>query len=141
VPDDRLTPLTHGEEGKYDARAPEGLGGYIFLHFLTVLPVTVFLLFQSAHLALWQSAALAVGIAWTLANLGGLFDRRRWAFPSELLRLMAVALAGVGTAHPAAALPLGLVAVGAVLYFGLSAAWLVRRRPSSRDAEEIAPAA
>jgi hypothetical protein len=33
--------------------------------------------------------ALALAVAWAVANLGALFDGRPWAIPSELARLAA----------------------------------------------------
>jgi alkylglycerol monooxygenase len=128
VPGNRPTPLTHGEAGKYNARAPEGLSGYILLHFLTVLPMTVFLLFKSAELTLAQNAGLAVVIVWTLTDLGALFDQRRWALPAERLRLVVVALAGLGLGARLAPDSLVPLVGGVLLFFGGSAAWLGRHR-------------
>ena len=89
------TPLTHGESGKYDARAPRGLAVYALLQFLTVLAGTVFLLFARDHLPLAARAALAVLIVWTAANVGATFDGKRWVLVSELVRLAVLSLGAV----------------------------------------------
>ena len=122
------TPLTHGESGKYDARAPRGLSAYAFVHFLTVLGLAVFLLFDKQHLPLAARAGLALLIAWTAANVGATFDGKRWVLVSELTRLAVVALGLVSLAASQGVATVAGVAAAAALLFGLFASWLLRHR-------------
>jgi hypothetical protein len=55
--------------------------------------MTVGLMGAGAALPRSQAAAGALLVLWGLLNLGGIFDHRRWALPSELLRLPATAAA------------------------------------------------
>ena len=119
------SPLLQGEAGKYDAKAPRALALYAFVHFLTLIPMTVLLLHQGDAMTGWQRAGIGIAVAWTAANVGSIFDGRRWLVGSELLRLAALALAAL-TLAPTTALP--AVALGAATFFGLFASWLLRHR-------------
>lgn len=127
------SPLIQGEAGKYDARAPRGVAVYAFVHFLTLVPMTVFLLHRGDDLPMLHRAGIALMIAWTAANVGSSFDGKRWVLPSELLRLVALALAAIGFATPDV-LPLTAL-LGAAL-FGLFASWLLRYRGHFRGRDE-----
>lgn len=63
----------------------------------------------------------ALALAWSLASLGGLLERRPWAPALEAVRLAGAAAA----AWAAAPAPAGL---GAVVLAALSALWLLRGR-------------
>lgn len=123
-----VTPLTHGAAGKYDARAPSGLAGYAFTQFVATIGLTVYLLFRAGELSLASQAALALAIAWSVTNLGVLFDGRSWVIPSELARLAvtwaAAVVAAVGQEPPVVT----AVAVGGALAAGFFASWLLRYR-------------
>ena len=81
----QLSPLTHGEAGKYDAAAPPSLNAYVLLQFLGAVGLTVLLMFAGGKLAVVERFAVAGLIAWTVTDLGGIFDRKRWLLLSELL--------------------------------------------------------
>ncbi len=106
------------------------LNAYILLQFLLAIGLTVLLLFALAELALAERLSLAVLIAWTVTDLGGIFDRKRWLLLSELLRLAALwafavaATAGLSTEVRAAVAAAGALAAGAF------ASWLLRCRSS-----------
>ena len=137
------TPLSHGEAGKYDRSAPRNLGTYIWVHFLGLIGLTLLLLFQVDELDLAGKVGLGLLVAWTAANLGALFDRRRWVRLSELLRLAVVALAGVAALATSLDLPpatLALTIFAAALLFALFASWLLRRyHPTDPDPDPASP--
>ncbi|MEM8933088.1 MAG: sterol desaturase family protein [Acidobacteriota bacterium] len=122
------TPLTHGEAGKYDARAPRVLGAYVVLQFVGASVGTLALLHFGDALTLWAQITIAVLVAWTALNLGGLFEARGWVLPSELARHVATPLIALAVVHSHAPThALAAVLVG-VVTFGVSAAWLLRCR-------------
>ena len=122
------TPLTHGEAGKYDARAPRALGLYAVLQFVGASLATLALLHFGEQLATWAEIALALAIAWAAANLGGLFEARGWVLPSEIARLVATPLLGVAIVEVhAPSWTLGALLAG-IAFFAVSAAWILRCR-------------
>jgi sterol desaturase/sphingolipid hydroxylase (fatty acid hydroxylase superfamily) len=72
---------------RYDTRLPRALNLYAFIHFAGILPMTVGLMAAGRSLPRSELAGGALLVLWGLLNLGGIFDHRRWALPSELLRL------------------------------------------------------
>ena len=125
-----VSPLTHGEAGKYDAVAPARLRAYILLQFLGAIGLTVLLLFAGGGLVMVERLAVAVLIAWTVTNLGGIFDRKPWLLLSELLRLVALwAFAVAATTGLTTEIRTVVAALGA-LAAGAFASWLLRYRSS-----------
>jgi len=133
-----VSPLTAGQAGKYDRSAPRPLAGYAVAQFGLAIAATMLLLRGEARLDLVERLGLATGIAWTVLDVGLVFDCRQWVVPSELLRL-----AGTGVAIAAwAAGPLSgtsfAVTILVVLVAGsVSAAWLLGCR---RLLGEVEPA-
>ena len=131
-----VSPLTHGEAGKYNAGAPAPLNAYVLVQFVGTVALTVLLLFRGGELSVAERLALAALIAWTMTNLGGIFERRRWLLLSELLRLATlwalavVAFTGAAIGVRAAVAGLGALAAGAL------AAWLLRCRHSFLGGDE-----
>jgi alkylglycerol monooxygenase len=71
----------------YATTIPRGLNVYAFAQFVAGLLLAFGLLTSAGTL---PRGELFVGVGlvlWTLLNLGGIFERRRWALFSELLRL------------------------------------------------------
>lgn len=134
-----VTPLSHGEKGKYDARAPRSLVAYILVHFVLTVAASVGLLFWGGEMATWEKVALAVLVAWSCGNLGGMFETRSWVLLSEVARLAAWPLVGLGLVHELGTRPIVSVAAAGLVFFGAFAAWLLRFRPLFR-AEEAAEA-
>lgn len=98
------------------------------MQFVLALLAAVALLFAHARLGALDRLALALLVVASVSVVGGLFDRRRWAFYGELLRLAAlagVALAALGRLAPA---QLVVASAGVALVVGAFAAWLLRHR-------------
>jgi alkylglycerol monooxygenase len=87
---------------RYDTRLPRGLNVYALVHFVAVLVLAVSLLAAGKSLARGELAAASVLVLWGLLNIGGIFDHRRWALPSELLRLPVTAAALASKLPPGA---------------------------------------
>jgi sterol desaturase/sphingolipid hydroxylase (fatty acid hydroxylase superfamily) len=71
----------------YETRVPRGLNAYALAHFIGALLLAVFLLAEVESMSSGELAAGGALVLWALLNIGGIFDHRAWAFPSELLRL------------------------------------------------------
>ena len=79
--------VTHETVIRYDTHLPLGLNVYAFVNFVGALLLAVGLLAAGRSLMRGDLALLAVLVLWALLNVGGIFDHRRWAFPSEMVRL------------------------------------------------------
>jgi alkylglycerol monooxygenase len=72
---------------RYDTPMPRGLNLYALVHFVGIVPLTVGLMAEGKSPPRGELAVGALLVLWALMNLGGIFDHRRWALPSELVRL------------------------------------------------------
>ena len=118
--------ITHQTVVRYDTRVPRGLNAYVLVNFVGALLLAVGLLAAGKSLARGELAVVAAAVLWALLNFGGIFDHRRWAFPSELVRLPVTA------AILATRLPEGSWRIPALASLVLSALamtlWLLRYR-------------
>jgi len=88
LPPNPIVPeVTHQTVVRYDTQVPRGLNAYALVHFLAALILAVGLLAAGKSLPRGELVVAAVLVLWALLNIGGIFDHRRWALPSELLRL------------------------------------------------------
>ena len=72
---------------RYETQVPRGLNVYALIHFVGVMPMTVGLMAEGTALPRGELVVGALLVLWALLNLGGIFDHRRWALSSELVRL------------------------------------------------------
>ncbi|MDZ4844573.1 MAG: sterol desaturase family protein [Chitinophagales bacterium] len=82
-----VTPATFH---KYDTHIPKGLNMYVLLHFIIMLTGTTIFLFKFKDFTTEMNIGLTVLIVFSLVNLGGVFESRRWVLPMEIVRLVAV---------------------------------------------------
>jgi len=112
---------------KYNARAPRSLNLYVLLQFvLTVLVGQYVMVASEGETELSQLALPAGLVCWGLLNFGGIFELRRWALVSELLRLLVATVASLVLAQrtPYAA----ALSILVLLLAGVSLVWLVGYR-------------
>ncbi len=76
----------------YDTQAPRGLNVYGFVHFVAALVLAFGLMAIGASLSVGQRILLSGLALWALVTIGGIFERRRWALPAEILRLPVTAV-------------------------------------------------
>ena len=120
LPANPLAPeITHQSVVRYDTQVPVGLNVYVVVNFVGTLLLAVALLAAGKSLGRGELGAFALLVLWALLNLGGIFDHRRWAFPSELLRLVVTAAVLGGK------LPNGPTLVAGQLSVALVAAFMV----------------
>jgi sterol desaturase/sphingolipid hydroxylase (fatty acid hydroxylase superfamily) len=102
---------------KFRPALPRGLGVYAFAQFVPALLLASWLLREPGSVSPALLAVLGVGVGASLASLGGLLEGRRWAFPAELARMVALPLLLVPRFPVAAAILLGVgLALGAWLF-------------------------
>lgn len=122
-PHPEVTPETYV---KYDTKLPLGLNLYVLLHFSPVVAATFFMLQKENTWPLrWHLIAGGM-ILLALLTLGGILDKRGWAFRLELARL--VLLAFVTMLAFAGSEWFGLALVLAVSLFAGFAFWLASYR-------------
>ncbi len=111
---------------KYDPPVSLALARYVFVQLVLAVIAATALMFYETALPLRQLALGALFVLFALLVWGAFFEGRRWAIPFELIRLAAVAVAGLVWAWVSPrALP---AAIAAVLLSGMMAAWLLRMR-------------
>jgi hypothetical protein len=94
------------------------------------------LLFRQDYLAAGPRAAAAAAILLTLVALGGLLERKPWAFSLETLRVCLMAIVAVG-AGAGGAFPMTMAAVAVAASVALLA-WLSRYRDAVTPSEAFA---
>jgi hypothetical protein len=112
---------------KFDAEIPRAVAAYALAQFIVVLLASVQLLAASATLPIHQTAAAGFYVAISLTNIGGVFERSRWAYTLELARLttLLVICAGLAVLSAISAVLLGAIAAFAVA--SLAWLWTLRR--------------
>lgn len=118
---------------KFDPDTPRRLAVYVFAQFVLVNLLVSAFLYRQAALPPSTRVALAVLIGASVLALGGLLDRRPWAVPLEIGRLLTSAGVGMGLLTTTAA-------AGAALVLTLGgAAWLLGIRASASPAPHGRP--
>jgi hypothetical protein len=91
--------VTRASVRKYDPRPSRGLVAYLSANLVLAVVGTTALLFTQFTLDLPRQAALAFLLLLTLLAFGGILERRRWAVPLELGRLVLAAAAAILWLH------------------------------------------
>ncbi|SIN76894.1 sterol desaturase family protein [Algoriphagus halophilus] len=73
---------------KYDTVVPSTMNWYIFTQYILLLLLTGFFLFQVNSLDLLAKVGVSVLIIWTTVSFSGIFEKRKWYFPQEYLRVL-----------------------------------------------------
>ncbi|HXH17769.1 MAG TPA: sterol desaturase family protein [Chitinophagales bacterium] len=119
---------------KYNTRTPRGLNRYVLLHFALLLPATIAFLFKFKDFSFGMNVGLTGLIIFTLVNLGGILEGKRWVFTMEIVRLLALTSA-IGMLMQGN--PLFLPAVFTLLLLVIaSVIWLGRYRWMLTDRQE-----
>ncbi len=80
---------------KYETQIPAGLSLYVFVQFLPATFATFWVLMKENAWPMSMLAVLAAMILFTIFTLGGMLDKKGWAFWLELLRLGIMLLAAI----------------------------------------------
>jgi sterol desaturase/sphingolipid hydroxylase (fatty acid hydroxylase superfamily) len=107
-PVEEVTPAT---QVKYDARVPAGLAAYVVTQYALTVVLSLQVLNGVPARPLPELVPGAVFVVASLVTAGGLFERKAWAFPAEVVRLLVLAGGAVAAAGEGAYLPYVLPAV------------------------------
>jgi alkylglycerol monooxygenase len=91
VPPPEVAP---GEDRTYELPVSGGVRVYVLVQFVLLTLATTAFLFRAGEIPLGTRAALGGGVVLSLAVLGGLLDRRSWAWPAEVGRVLLLAAFG-----------------------------------------------
>ncbi len=123
---------------RFVTATPRALVAYVLVQFVPVVAATVVLMFQRDVLSP-LAAGLAVLVVVTSLVWGGLFERKAWALPLEIVRLAAIVVVA-SAAFWSSAIG-GLVFIGLAAAVAASVVWVIAMRPSVAPAREGAVAA
>ena len=120
-------PPIEDEPVKFDCVYRPAIAGYAKVQFLLLAGVTVALTFTAETHGFAVAAAGWFGVGWGLANLGGLFESRSWAFRSETVRVLLCPVAPLILLE-------GTIAVTWTIVLGLGAVAFALQMSGSREA-------
>jgi len=124
----------HGYQ-KFDVPIGKGLTAYAFIQFLTMMGMVSFLMFSDESLEVGVKLPIGGMILWTLLCVGGLLEKKKWAFFGEALRLFGMFLF-LGTGGMATQISPALVPVFEILYT-VCFVWLLALRKDFADTARI----
>ncbi|WP_425638694.1 sterol desaturase family protein [Algoriphagus yeomjeoni] len=76
---------------KFDTVVPPSLNWYVFTQYIFVLLLTGFFLFKVESFTWIPKVLVSVLIIWTTVSFSGVFEKRNWYLPQELIRILAFA--------------------------------------------------
>jgi alkylglycerol monooxygenase len=86
-----IPPVDRATFEKYQAPTPRFLKVYVLANLLVVVTFLVFLLLKESSLSRQTITLGSILILFTVLNWSGLFERKRWAWPCEVVRFIAIA--------------------------------------------------
>ncbi len=112
---------------KYDPPLAKGLARYLFVQLVLVLIGATSVMFYENTLTLAETAAAGGAIYLTLLTWGGFLERRSWALPVEVARLLLLSMAVLQLVRTGV-LPLALAALALAASVAMMV-WLLRGAP------------
>src|SRR5690606_24622980 len=94
--------------------------------YMALLGLTGYFLFQVGNFSLFPKIACSVMIIWTTVSFSGIFEKRNWYFPQEILRLVSFAFLVVFLVQ--SLLPLWTLIAAMGIYTLCSLVWLWRNQ-------------
>jgi alkylglycerol monooxygenase len=77
---------------KYDTTLPGNLNYYVFIHFVLILIGTSVFLFNYKSFNMPMQIFVSAVVVFSLVNVGGIFESKRWVLPLEYFRLFLISL-------------------------------------------------
>jgi len=124
---------------RFATASPVALIAYVLAQFVPAVAAAVWLMVTAHGMPTLATGVLAAIVLATTLAWGGLFERKAWALPFELVRLAAVAGVAVGAFWTGSA-GAGLAAAALAIAIG-SAVWLLALRTAVVPVREAAVAA
>lgn len=72
---------------KYNSAVPPAFNWYILGQYLMLLILTSYFLFQVQNFSLGMKIACSLMIIWTTVSFSGIFEKRSWYLPQEIIRI------------------------------------------------------
>ncbi|MHA7128599.1 sterol desaturase family protein [Algoriphagus namhaensis] len=120
-------PQEPGEDfRKFDTVVPPTFNWYIFFQYVFLLVLTGFFLFQVNSLDGIVILGVSLMIIWTTISFSGIFEKRSWFYPQELLRILA--FAGVCILLFSSLIPTLILGAALAIYSLISFAWLIKNK-------------
>lgn len=107
---------------KFDTVVPSVMNWYILFQYILVLVLTGFFLFKVDQFDWLTKTAVSLLIIWTTVSFSGVFEKRSWYFPQEIIRVLAFSMTVYFFLQSIISLPLLLSSLG--LYTFTSLFWL-----------------
>lgn len=135
----RAQEVTRATVRKYNPQIPRGLSAYVLVQFALVLVLGVTVTNLADQHVAWQTLVLpAIFVLWSVGNMGGVLERKPWAFFVEIARLIVLpAAVAFWPDLEAWRMPLG---ISAVAFVGASIAWLAFYRGQFTAQPDAMPA-
>lgn len=73
---------------KFDTVTPSSMNWYIFAQYILLLVLTGFFLFQVDNFNWIEKGEISLLIIWTTVSFSGIFEKRKWYFPLEYVRVL-----------------------------------------------------
>ena len=107
---------------KFDTVVPSVMNWYILFQYILVLVLTGFFLFKVDQFDWLTKTGVSLLIIWTTVSFSGVFEKRSWYFPQEIIRVLVFATTLYFFLQGIISLPLLLSSLG--LYTFASLFWL-----------------
>ncbi|MFC3881389.1 sterol desaturase family protein [Algoriphagus namhaensis] len=113
---------------KFDTVVPPTFNWYVFFQYVMLLVLTGYFLFQVNNFDWTIKIGVSLAIIWTTVSFSGVFEKRSWFFPQEVLRLISFTGVLFLLFETLISVPLLLSVLG--VYLLISFAWLIKNQQS-----------
>lgn len=107
---------------KFDTVLPSSMNWYVFAQYILLLLLTGFFLFKVESFSWLPKVLVSAIIIWTTVSFSGIFEKRTWYLPLEVIRVLA--FAGIIFFLIQSLLPLPILVGVLGIYFLTSFFWL-----------------
>lgn len=77
---------------KFDTVVPTSINWYIFTQYILLLVLTGYFLFQVDQFTWPAKIGVSLLIIWTTVSFSGVFEKRKWYFPQEYIRVISFSI-------------------------------------------------
>lgn len=113
---------------KFDTVVPPTFNWYVFFQYVMLLVLTGYFLFQVNNFDWTIKIGVSLAIIWTTVSFSGVFEKRSWFFPQEVLRLILFTGVLYLLFETSISVPLLLSVLG--VYLLISFGWLIKNQQS-----------
>lgn len=111
---------------KYETQIPVSLSYYVLMQYFLVLTGTTLFLFSAENMPVYVQIAIAVLIIVSVINMGAIFEKKRWVWYAEMIRLASLPVLFAVLFNMLSVM--WVILAVSVLLFAVSTAWLTKYR-------------